>query len=612
MNKNDKIIVAILVLALGASFFYNWSKNKEYQEYLSEHPELLEKTEVATTETVAQEAKAESPAAQEVVAESTSSLVPLNSVTVKEPEVLLSVTNKVAIYTFTSYGAAIKNVTLLDYDKSLDKEEGNVVLDFATNPAMALKDANGLDVFDNFKLSANGNVVTAEAIRADGMKLVRKYEISDSDYVVKVSDSFENTTSNRLLLQELYVGLGGLSYESQEASSNFSYDVGVDARISPSTRDKDMDVEEYASKQFAEMFGGSGGGCSSVSVPANAKLSEKGDYAGKLDWITLRDRFFTQFLSPSKEGMKLRINCTRLPANGAFSLDNLYPSVCYGVETIEPGATFTNDYTYYAGPRMLSTLRNLGKDTVEIMRFGTWEIFCVWLLDFLNFIERNIPLGYGWAIIILTIIVRLVLYPINKKNAESMRKMQAVQPILKEISEKYKNDPQKRQQETMRVYGEHKVNPFASCLPMLIQLPVFVALFNVLRSSVELRFADFLWICDLSAPENLFADSLGFGINILPIAMAVTMALQSYLTPSGGDPQQRKMMMVMMPVMMLVMFYTLPSALTLYWTVSQVLAIIGMFIYNKRHPVTPIAANGSVEEIPPEAGIKVNKNKYRN
>ena len=160
--------------------------------------------------------------------------------------------------------------------------------------------------------------------------------------------------------------------------------------------------------------------------------------------------------------------------------------------------------------------------------------------------------------------------------------MQEIQPKLKEIQAKFKDNPQKMQQETFAVYRENKVNPFSSCLPMLIQIPVFIALFTVLRSAVELRYAPFLWIIDLSEPENLLAGVLPIPLNILPILMAATMALQSYLTPSGGDPQQQKIMMVMMPIMMLLMFYSFPSALSLYWTVSQVLSIIQMVMIHRQ------------------------------
>jgi YidC/Oxa1 family membrane protein insertase len=163
-----------------------------------------------------------------------------------------------------------------------------------------------------------------------------------------------------------------------------------------------------------------------------------------------------------------------------------------------------------------------------------------------------------------------------------MKKMQELQPKLKAIQAQFKDNPQRLQQETWSLYRNEKVNPMSSCLPMLVQIPVFIALFNVLRSAVELRYAPFLWIGDLSEPEGLFANIFPFGgLNILPIFMALTMALQSALTPSTGDKAQQKMMTVVMPVMMLFMFYSFPAALSLYWTVSQILSIVQMWLIRR-------------------------------
>ena len=267
-------------------------------------------------------------------------------------------------------------------------------------------------------------------------------------------------------------------------------------------------------------------------------------------------------------------------------------------KVLNQGETFERGYTFFVGPKKLSLLQSFGNKLDDVMDFGMWSWFCKLLVPTLNGFYRVIP-NYGIAIILLTFLVRLIFWPLTRKSTEGMKKMQEIQPIIKELQKKFKDNPQKLQQETFAVYREHKVNPLSSCLPMLIQIPVFIALFYVLRNSVELRYAPFLWIADLSEPENLFAKVLPIPLNILPILMAVTMALQSYLTPSAGDPRQQRMMMVMMPLMMLFMFYSFPAALSLYWTVSQILAIVQMWMIHRKGNPGGNGGSGTTQDAPP-------------
>ena len=231
------------------------------------------------------------------------------------------------------------------------------------------------------------------------------------------------------------------------------------------------------------------------------------------------------------------------------------------------------------------------------MEFGTFRWFCELLVPTLNFFHGLIP-NYGVAVMLLTLLVRVIFWPLTHKSTESMKRMQALQPKLKALQAEFKDNPQKMQQETWKLYREQKVNPMSSCLPMLVQIPVFIALYTVLRSAVELRFAPFLWIADLSEPENLLAGLLpmGLSLNILPILMAVTMGMQTYFTPSVGDPAQQKMMMWLMPAMMLFMFYGMPAALSLYWTFSQGLAIVQLWWQRRGSGNDPAAAGGVLSD----------------
>ena len=320
---------------------------------------------------------------------------------------------------------------------------------------------------------------------------------------------------------------------------------------------------------------GSVGGCSSSSNAAGMpKVTAPIKVGGNFTWVALKNRFFVAGLTDAAVAERRAIPAFTVQVTRDSKESKYRPeSVAAYVEGV------SGTQTFYVGPKAQENLSKLGMR--DVMEFGMWRWLCYPLVWILNKCYAAIP-NYGIAIIILTVLVRLVFWPLTHKSTVGMKKMGEIQPLMKEIQAKYKDNPQRLQQETMKLYREHHVNPLSSCLPMLIQIPVFIALFNVLRSAVELRYASFLWIQDLSEPEALFASWFPFGgLNILPILMAATMALQSALTPQAGDKNQQKMMIVMMPIMMLVMFYNFPSALSLYWTLSQVLSIAQMWWIRK-------------------------------
>jgi YidC/Oxa1 family membrane protein insertase len=205
----------------------------------------------------------------------------------------------------------------------------------------------------------------------------------------------------------------------------------------------------------------------------------------------------------------------------------------------------------------------------------------LWLLGWF----RRYTLNYGVAIILLTVLTKVLFFPLTLKSMRSMKAMQVLQPQINALRSKYKSDPQRIQRETMELYREHKVNPLGGCLPMVVQIPVFYALYVALSVSVEMQNAPFicfghlfgmhLWICDLAAQDPTY---------VLPILMGVSMFVQQKMTPTMGDPRQAKMMLLM-PVVFTFMFLNLPSGLVLYWTLSNVLQI-GQQLYMERHGMT--------------------------
>ena len=323
------------------------------------------------------------------------------------------------------------------------------------------------------------------------------------------------------------------------------------------------------------LVGGLAGGCSGSKSAAGMPEVTTAKYPSEQTWIALKNRFFvTALVSASVRNAGFDALVTRDLNSANYRPVSISASVhaCPGEK---------RSFEFFVGPKKQSLLWDRGMK--DVMEFGMWRWLCYPLVWVLNLFNGWIP-NFGVAIILLTILVRLLFWPLTRKSTEGMKKMQELQPLMKEIQTKYKDNPQRLQQETWQLYREKKVNPMSSCLPMLIQIPVFIALFNVLRSAVELRYAPFLWIADLSEPEGLGAASwfpFFGGLNVLPILMAVSTALQSYFTPSTGDKKQQQMMMVMMPAMMLIMFYSFPSALSLYWFLSNIFSIVQMALIRR-------------------------------
>jgi YidC/Oxa1 family membrane protein insertase len=252
---------------------------------------------------------------------------------------------------------------------------------------------------------------------------------------------------------------------------------------------------------------------------------------------------------------------------------------------LNPGEREEYNFVIFAGPQQLDILKAAGQNFEKIMVFSDWGWLDAiakaihWLLGFLH---KIIP-SWGICIILISLIVYGVMYPLTLKSMLSMKKMQALQPKMTELREKYKNNPEKLNKEIMELYKQHQVNPMSGCLPLILQMPIFVGLYQVLWRSIYFRGEGFLWIKDLSMPDKLFKlpftmPFLGDYFNILPIIMTGIMFVQQQITMKnmiGGDPDQvaqQKMMAVLMPVFLGVIFYNFASGLNLYFVVFYVLS----------------------------------------
>ena len=288
-----------------------------------------------------------------------------------------------------------------------------------------------------------------------------------------------------------------------------------------------------------------------------SKLGEPKTYKEGIKWIAEEDKYFFSSIVPLDQAQLIEARAWKVQDSPVIALK------------MRPGV---NTFIVYAGPKEYNRLQDLNVGLEHIIDFGFFSILARPLFWILKFFYKFLG-NYGWAIVLLTIIVRIPFIPLINKSQKAMKKMQELQPKLTELREKYKNDPQKMQKETLEIYKKYKVNPMGGCLPMLLQIPVFFALYKVLMIAIELRGAPFmLWVTDLSAKDPYY---------ILPIVMGITMVVQQKMTPTSLDPKQNKLMMLM-PVIFTFMFLNFASGLVLYWLVNNVLSIIQQYITNKK------------------------------
>ena len=324
----------------------------------------------------------------------------------------------------------------------------------------------------------------------------------------------------------------------------------------------------------------SGGKAVTVDPAAKEEKFKKGFTNQPLDWVAVSNKYFLSLLSASPNfnaGCELSNSPVQDADGKSYRLAGI--GGIYSNLIIFPDKPAEFSFQYYLGPKILDAMKGLPANTNEAIHLAYWswfEFLCRPMLRLLN-ILKDLTGSYGLAIILLTVLVKLILWPLIHKGNKSMRRMQRIQPLLKELKEKYKDNQQEFSRQMMELYKKENVSPFGGCFPMLLQLPIFIALYSTLDSSVELRHVSFLWAQDLTRPDLVGPTIMGIGLHPFIIISTALMVVQQKMAPPAGDPSQQKMMMLM-PVIMLFFFYNFPSGLALYWTVNNVLSIIQMKI----------------------------------
>lgn len=310
------------------------------------------------------------------------------------------------------------------------------------------------------------------------------------------------------------------------------------------------------------------------------KSGERKELVEPLEWMGYSDHYFLTSLVTKTRDVPWRVAFERINDAGTFKSELATAS---GQLKQVQGETIV-DLGAYIGPKEYSQLKAVNYDLTNALYFGWFDVIAKPLLLFLNLIYDYIP-NYGVAIILITVIIKILFWPLAHKSAKSMKTLQKIQPKLAKLKEKYGDDKEKLNKELMQLYKTYNVNPMGGCLPMLLQIPVFFALYKVLLQSIEIRHAPFaLWITDLSAPDRLMIPGVEIpwigGIPVLTLLMGASMYLQQRLTPTAGDPTQA-MMMRFLPIVFTFMFINFPSGLVLYWFVNNVLSIVQQYYTNK-------------------------------
>ena len=472
------------------------------------------------------------------------------------PRQRIDVTTDVLKLTFDTQGGTIVRSEFLKHADMADRQKATVLLDESRDRVYMAQTGLIGGAFPNHKTpmtfsgerilkdGTNELVVKFQSPDLGGVRLVETYTLARGSYAVRVKHEVVNTGTVPVSPQ-LYLQLVRDGNKPPGESSFYSTFTGPAVYT---------DAKKYQKTEFSDIEKG------------KADI-EKTSSTG---YVAMVQHYFASAWLLA-DGI-VREYFVRKVDNNLFAVGMITP-----LKDIAPGATQSVESRFFVGPQEEKVLESLAPGLELVKDYGWLTILAkplYWLLDQLYKVIGN----WGWAIVALVFLLKVAFYWLNAKAYGSMAKMKAINPKIMEMRERLKDNPQQMQQEMMRIYREEKVNPMGGCFPIVIQIPVFIALYWVLLSSVEMRNAPWiLWIHDLSAPDPFY---------ILPLLMTATSMLQTALNPAPPDPMQAKMMWIM-PLVFSVMFFFFPAGLVLYWLTNNILSIAQQWVINTRMGVPP-------------------------
>ncbi len=578
MDRTAWIVVTLCSIALIYLFQKNAADVAEQRriaaEQAAQQPEEEDPNADADEGNAAPEAEDGAPAPPPVVADPNVPVLP--------PEQLRLVTSE-AVFQFNQVGGGIETVTLGNHRAF---PSGEIVLNQngkAPIGAFARRDRLvAQPITYSASPSADGKTMVFKGLNPNTkIEITKTYATTDDPYTLRLKIDLTNKSDVNHSSSDYYLHTGALEYlHKKEMPLYLSYNWCDDGE---------------AEKEAVNWF--KGGGIIFRRPPTDL-LEASGSM---LQWAGASNQFYTSLIAPLKPGSGSAWGA-RTPitlADNPDAPDDTYHAL-YGAiampEVILPNeASASYEFQIYTGPRELKRLESLGHDLHKVMHyddmplfggmFGLIPLLSTSLLKLMIWLASLVH-NWGIAILIITCLIRIVIWPLHAKSTTTMKRMAKLAPIMTELKEKYADDPQKMQQETMSLYRDYGINPLGGCLPVFLQLPIFLSFYKMLQSAVELRDQEFLWVKDLAMPDAIyhFQSFSLFGvssINLMPLLMAATMILQMKIGPKAGDKMQQRIFMFM-PLIFLFICYNFASALALYWTGQNIFSIGQTWLMNRR------------------------------
>jgi YidC/Oxa1 family membrane protein insertase len=525
------------------------------------------------------------------------------------PAEKVSLANEFITVTFTNHGGAIDSVALHKHLAVQGHPELYTLNAIQAAPALSLTDFPGADARTAFTVVSHTDTEIVYRATSETLEVTRRYSLAKSpgqdDYQIRHETTFRNLTDKPLVLPRAVFNLGtALPLNANDFGQylNTGYYDGEDAH--------------FITRSELE-----GGGLLAWVGLKDGTPPTHLDRPATVQWATVKNQFFAMILSPDQPGTGVRVERVKFDPAAPATDHRAYGVTGFASFDLKPlaaGASATWGANYFTGPKEYKRLNNrdVFKHAEEkVMQFDSYffnkiffsGIFAPLLLTILTWIHSIVP-SWGWAIVITTLLLKIVFLPLTLAASRSAKRMAKLQPHMQALREKYKDNPQKMQSETLRIFKENKVNPVGGCIPILITIPFFVAFFAMLQSTSELRFASFLWVHDLSAPDTV-ARIFGLPLNIMPLLMGATTIIQMRLTPTPSvDPAQQTMMKIM-PWMFTLICYNFGAGLALYSTINGLFTIGQQMIINRMpEPDLPIN-NGGAARTPGMKNVTPKKKK---